>query len=113
MRAYKPRRASKRWLDGDCPSGVLAIFDTGPADLDRYTVFYVKPVATDERGVVWLGYRGASENPSSAYGFGLYGEMEAHKVADFRYRCNHRSARWTDLPTKVQDLIRHDLEEES
>lgn len=108
MRPYSPRRASKRWLNGDCPRGVLAIFDH-PDSFDRYTVFYVE-VIRDERDV-WLGYRAMSEQPCAPFGFGIYNEMKAHEVANFRYRQHHHSAKWSDLPDAVKDLVRRDLAE--
>jgi hypothetical protein len=101
---YRPRRASSRWLDGDCPDGVLAIFDDGPRTLDRYTIFY-REVIDGDRGP-WLGYLGTSDNPQ---GFGGHGEMEAHQVRAYRYRNGHRACRWTDLPQAVRDTVRADL----
>lgn len=51
---YTPRRQSSRWLDGDCPPHVLAIYDH-PAFADRFTVFYrdapgVRHYERDPRG---------------------------------------------------------------
>lgn len=109
---YRPRRASSRWLDGDCPKGVLAIFDNGGMDkrngsADRYTVFYAAPIPGPDGW--WIGYRGMSEHPTRPYGFGCYGEMRAHEVAAYRYRANRESCRWSDLPAEVQDVVRRDL----
>lgn len=39
MKAYKPKCTNKRWLDEDCPKGVLDIFGH-PKFYDRYTVLY-------------------------------------------------------------------------
>ena len=47
---YRPRRASKRWLDADCPDGVLAIFDI-PNICDQYTVFYTAGVVIPGQGL--------------------------------------------------------------
>lgn len=110
MRGYKPRRASRRWLDGDCPPGVLAIFDH-PDCFDRYTVFYVEPVTGTTRADMWLGYRGMSAQPASPTGFGIFGEMEAYQVAAFRYRSSHRAATWSSLPEEVKAVVRRDLDE--
>jgi hypothetical protein len=52
MREYTPRRASRRWLDADCPPGVLAIFDH-PNEFERYTVFVRRRVRRER------GHRGA------------------------------------------------------
>jgi hypothetical protein len=106
-REYAPRRCSKRWLDGDCPKGVLAILDH-PDSFDRYTVIYSE-VFNDGR-TPWLGYRGMSAHPTSPVGFGIYGEMPAHQVAEYRYRNKHRYARWSDLPEEVKAVVRRDCE---
>lgn len=107
-RKYKPRRASTRWLDQDCPRGVLAIFDN-PKTFDRYTVFYCAPVYGTRYADMWLGYRGMSENPFHPQGFGIYGEMQAHDVALYRYRNSHRACKWSDLPERVKQCVRQDL----
>lgn len=74
---YRPRRQSSRWLDGDCPAGVLAIYDD-PRYFDRFTVFYTD-VIPGPHGEPWIGYRGMSEHPTMPTGFGCGGEMEAYK----------------------------------
>lgn len=106
MRGYKPRRCSKRWLDGDCPDGVLAIIDSGPEDLDRYTIFYAEAYGHDDHRGPYLTYLGTSAD----LGFSGHGEMTAHQVASFRYRMKHRYARWSDLPEVVKAVVRRDLE---
>jgi hypothetical protein len=111
---YRPRRQSSRWLDGDCPRGVLAIYDNGGVSkrngsVDRYTVFYAE-TARDHRGDVHVSYRAMDESPSSPQGFGIGGDMPAHEVAAYRYRVRHQAARWTDLPEAVRAVVRRDLE---
>lgn len=101
----KMRRATKRWLDGDCPSGVLAIFDD-PRTVDRYTVFYVEPVTTDGR---YFAYAAMNAAPFHPQGFGQHGELEAHQVRRYRYENNKRACRWSDLPADCQRLVRRDL----
>lgn len=103
-RAYRPRRCSRRWLDGDCPAGVLAILDH-PAYADRYTVIYAEPF-TDHNGDVWLSYIGTS---ASTRGISYHDSMRAHDVAAYRYRNKHRYARWSDLPERVRAMVRADL----
>lgn len=109
--SYTPRRQTKRWLDGDCPSRVLAIYDNKGQSFDRYTVFYVPSKEEREenpnRGM-WIGYRAMSENPFSPSGFGIYDQMEAYKVADYRYRVKHQACKWSDLPKDVQKAVRQD-----
>ena len=110
MNAYTPRRQSKRWLDGDCPSGVLAIYDDGPRSFDRYTVFYRDDVTTDHNGTVWIGYRGMSEHPAAPQGFGIYGSMTRWDAQQFRYVNSHRAATWSSLPDDVKATVRRDCE---
>lgn len=112
MRKYTPRRASKRWLDSDCPAGVLDIFDSkGPGE--RYTVFYAAPVTGTTFAGMWLGYRGMDTNPFHPQGIGIYGEMKAHEAASYRYRQKHRRATWSSLPDAVKRCVIQDLSEES
>ena len=105
---YKPRRQSKRWLDGDCPDGVLAIYDN-PKFADRYTVFYADPVTGTEYRDMVIGYRGMSEAPTHPQGVGMYGELAATQVAVYRYRNRNRAAKWTSLPDAAKRVVRDDL----
>lgn len=104
---YIPRTQSAKFRDSDCPADVLAIYDNGGKSFDRFTVFY-KPVEPlkDLRG--WIGYRGMSERPSSPQGFGIYDEMEAYKVAQYRMRVYRESFRWSELPEEVKRVVRDD-----
>lgn len=112
--SYSPRRQSKRWLDGNCPAEVLCIMDNKGKTFDRYTVFYVPSKAEREerphRGM-FIGYRAMSENPSSPNGFGIYEEMEAYKVAEYRYRAKHEYATWSSLPKAVKETVLRDCKE--
>ena len=107
MTKYTPRTQSKKFLDGDCPAGVLAIYDSGTKDFDRYTVFY-KPSEPVDYAYGWIGYRGMSESPASAQGFGIYAEMKAYEVARYRASVYRHSCKWSDLPAAVQDCVRRD-----
>lgn len=111
--AYKPRRQSRRWLDGDCPQGVLAIYDNKGQSADRYTVFFADPISGETFADMWIGYRAMSENPFSAQGVGLWCEMRAFEVAAYRYRVKHQAAKWSDLPEKVKQCVLQDLAEMS
>jgi len=104
---YIPRTQSKKFLNGDCPKGVLAIYDNGGDTFDRYTVFY-KPTEPleDIRGEI--GYRGMSEHPFSAQGFGIYDSMPAHQARAYRSSVYRHSCKWTDLPEDVQKAVRND-----
>ena len=109
MNTYAPRRQSAKFLDGDCPSEVLAIFDNGGKSFDRYTVFY-KTVTRDGRDN-WMGYRAMSEHPFSPNGFGVYSEMLAHEVRAYRARVYRESCKWSELPEDVQKAVREDCAE--
>lgn len=110
-RHYKPRRQSKRWLDGDCPKGVLAILDNKGESADRYTVYYAEPICGTTYGDMILGYRAMSSCPFHPQGVGLYGEAKAYEVAEYRYRKKHQYAKWSSLPDDCKKLVRRDLEE--
>ena len=110
MANYKPRRQSKRWLDGDCPKGVLAILDNKGQSADRYTVIYAEPIVGDTYSSMVLGYRSMSENPFHAQGVGMYGEFSAHDCAMYRYRFKHHYAKWSSLPDAVKRCVRQDLD---
>lgn len=106
---YTPRRCSKRWLDGDCPDGVLAIIDNRGKTSDRYTVIY-REVITDHRGQPHLGLRDMNSDPfHPAFGYGSYTDYPAHVIAQWRYKNKHHYCRWTDLPEPVQRCVRQDL----
>lgn len=107
---YRPRRASKKWLDGDCPDGVLAIFDD-PRTPDRYTIFY-RDVIEYPGHVPVINYRGCSADPFAPHGIAVYDGLYAHAVAEYRHENYPYSCKWTDLPHDVQVLVRSDLAEE-
>lgn len=107
MRDYQPRRLSKRWLDGDCPEGVLAIYDD-PRTSDRYTIFY-RETSKDHAGEVWVDYRAASVDPFNPCGIGLYCQMKDYQVRHYRAHNGHRKATWSSLPEDVKRLVRQDL----
>lgn len=105
---YRPRRAAKQWLDGDCPKGVLAIFDQ-ETFFDRYTIIYREPVCGSTFGDVVLSYVAASKDPFHPQGFGQHGELTAADVVSFRARYRRSQTRWSALPDGVKTLVRSDL----
>lgn len=109
MRHYTPRRASKRWLDGDCPAGVLAILDNRGKTIDRYTVIYSEPI-TYPNGDTYIGLRDMSADPFHPQGVGMWGEYPEYVIREYRYRNKHHYARWSDLPAAVQRAVKQDLE---
>lgn len=109
-REYKPRRCSKRWLDGDCPPEVLAIIEHPKEPHERYDVFYTE--TTQDGYEVWVSFFCLSEIGSGYHerGSGYHGELKAHELAAYRYRNKHRYAKWSDLPESVKRAVRKDLE---
>jgi|694.fasta_scaffold49906_12 hypothetical protein len=92
------RRCSKRWLDEDCPEGVVAIIDN-PAFTDRYTIIYNY---VNDGHVTYLG-------TNSSGSFSGHGFMQTHEVSAYRYREKNRYIRWSDLPDTVKAMVRSDL----
>jgi hypothetical protein len=104
MRPYTPRRQSKRWLDGDCPDGVLAIYYDKREWLDPYTIFYTEVLCpgTNRPSLVYVG--------SSAGGSYFHGELLTYQVAEYRALNSRRACKWTDLPEPVRRVVLKDLE---
>lgn len=107
MNAYAPRRQSKRWLDGDCPRAILALYYDKREPSDQYTVFYAEPLCGTSPADMSLQYVGLS-----AAGMGYHGELKAYQTAEFRFRNAHRACKWTSLPKPVRDWILADIKKE-
>lgn len=103
--SYVPRRMPKRFLDG-APAGILDIFDAGEGQWDRFTVVYNYP--EEDRGTVYLPYRGMSEHPSSPQGFGILDTFQSHELAAYRNAYRRTRIRWDELPPDVQKVARRD-----
>lgn len=103
--AGRPRRCSKRWLDGDCPAGVLAIIDykdsTNPGE--RFDVIYSEVFGSGHRDE-WVAFLSCGVS-----GSGYHGELRTHEAAAYRYRVKHRYATWSSLPDAVKAAVRNDL----
>jgi hypothetical protein len=106
-RDYAPRRCSARWLDGDCPREVLAIIDN-PRTVDRFTIIYANmetiKYPDSSRAEKWLNYLASTEAGAT-----YHGELQAHEVAQYRYRNKHRYAKWSSLPEAVKNAVRRDI----
>lgn len=93
---YRPRRATKRWLEG-APEYILDVFDNKGKTADRYTVLFggsmLEPKLLEDRKVYFLGLSGA---PSHPQGFSQWGEISAS------YRPARDRIRWLDLPEHIQ-----------
>lgn len=97
-RPYRPKRSSKRWMEG-APEYVLAVYDFGPKTFDRWTVIF--------GGSLWDQGMGRSvqnlamsDAPSHPQGFSLWGEMRS---AD-RANCG-KHIRWLDLPEHIRNHV--------
>jgi hypothetical protein len=101
------RVCNKKYLDGDCPDGILCIMDH-PKFGDRYTVIY-KEVIDYGNGLFYLQGRGMSANPTHPQGIGLLFELNVHEVSSYRYANKRRYIKWTSLPDKVKACVRRDL----
>lgn len=99
-----PRRCGKRWLDGDCPDGVLAIIDSGTrvSPWERFDVIYSEVHAGPREK--WMAFLCCGVT-----GYGYHGEMKVDQVAAYRYRVKHRYAKWSTLPDAVKAAVRNDL----
>ena len=97
-RPYKPRRASKRWLEG-APEYVLDCFDTGWCD--RYAILFGGRLFDDnllkDRKILFLGLSDNPEHP--AFGYSMWGECDA------AWRPSKWRVRWLDLPENVRNHI--------
>lgn len=106
MTEWRPRRQNARWLDGDCPAEVLAIYDNGGKTFDRYTILYVPTL--EQRKREYLDYLGSSVHPFDPQGFGQHGELTRWDAQAFRYR--EAPTKWTALPADVQKAVRQDCD---
>jgi hypothetical protein len=100
------RVCNKKYLDGDCPNGILCIFDH-PKEGDRYTVIYKE--VHEHNGNFYMMGRGMSENPTHPQGIGQSFEMDVHQVRSYRDRNKRYYAKWTSLPDKVKACVMRDL----
>ena len=90
-------------------------YDAGDQEFDRYTIVYLAPDCTDERGVKWFSYRSASEYPFSPCGLGIISQHEGTTLDWPRIarlgRRNHLGQRvcFDQLPVDVRTLVVQDL----
>lgn len=102
MRKYTARRAGKRWREG-APDYVLDCFDSkGPGE--RYTVMF-KGEGGPEFKDTWIPFLGMSGAPTHPQGVSMWGELEAYKAAQYRYRVKHQRVRWLDLPEHIRSHV--------
>lgn len=116
MKRYSPRRASYKWTH-DAPPYILDCFDSKTLG-ERYTIIlagrencYHKTRAGTASGCdqfhnSYLQYFGACSTPTHPQGIGMWGEMSAYDVANYRYSNSHRRIAWRDLPEAVKACVR-------
>lgn len=105
-RSYRPRRSSKRWLEG-APKALLAVYDSGEKDSDRYTALYGEPLWNAKDFGNTVPARFMSSNPSHPQGIGIFGE---HPSWD--RKSLGKKVRFKDLPEPVKRCIVNDCTEE-
>lgn len=92
---YRPRRASKRWLEG-APEYILDCFKDG----DYWVLFggsLFDPHLLKDRKVHMLELNSMPTHP--LFGVSMWGVVEAS------YRPSHQRIRWLDLPQNVREHI--------
>lgn len=97
--SYRPRRASKKWLE-DAPDYVLACYDFGKdKGVDRYTVLF--------GGDLWEPSMGStvqalclSENPCTRFGVRIWNEYNARQRSNFG-----KPVKWLALPECVRECV--------
>lgn len=104
----KRKQFKEKYFDGDCPDGILFIMDNKGKTFDRYTVLY-EQVHGDPPREYLIG-RGMSSDPFHPQGFGQMFEMPEYNVASYRMLHKSEYIKWSELPEKVKQCIRQDLE---
>lgn len=96
---YRPRRATKRWLEG-APEYILDCFDNKGKTSDRYTILFggalLEESLVKERKVFYLGM---STEPTSPQGISMWGDCSA------AWRPSHHRVRWLDLPEHIRKHV--------
>ena len=106
MRKYTPRRAGKRWLEG-APEYVLDVLDDKDAG-ERYTVMFCgsELISDGTRTGTYISFLGMSGAPTHPCGVSMFGELQPHEAAAYRYRCKHHRIRWLDLPENIREHVK-------
>ena len=93
---YRPRRATKRWLEG-APEYILDCFDNKGRTVDRFSILFggtlLEPLLLEKRRVFVLGI---SSNPTHPQGVSMWDECDA------AWRPSHQRVRWLDLPENIR-----------
>lgn len=103
---YTPRRANlTRWLQG-APDYILDVLDSKDNG-ERYTVIFTKAMSsvTGTYAETWISFLGMSGAPTHPQGVSMWGEMEAYKMAQYRYRAGKDRTRWLDLPENIREHV--------
>jgi hypothetical protein len=97
MRAYKPKRANKRWQEG-APEYVLDCFDNKGQTADRYTVL-LGGSQWDPKMGRYVECLNMSDAPTHPQGVSMCGTFDA------AVRPSHRRVRWLDLPEHIRQHV--------
>lgn len=106
---YKPKRSSKRWLEG-APDSVVAVYDDRKSR-DRFTVIFGGEHVIYRQGEArtyanaHVPYLALGETPSHPQGHSMWGEFSAYACVMFRSRSSHDKIRWLDLPENVRKHV--------
>jgi hypothetical protein len=82
------------------PKPNIAVYDSGPHDFDRYTVYYLDEVNPRTGGTALIGM---SEHPFHPQGFGQHGEGKPGPHNGSRIELK-------DLPIDCQKLVEQELQ---
>lgn len=94
---YRPKRASKRWLE-NAPDYILSVHDN-PKYADRYTVFFCGHLWGESMGRT-VQYLAMSSNPTHPQGISMWGEtLSCNREA------SGRKIRWMDLPENIRKHV--------
>lgn len=94
---YRPRRASKRWME-NAPDFILSCHDNKGKTCDRYTVFFTGklwPISDGTNNVMGLNI---SSNPTHPQGVCM-----SFDCPSIRRELSGKKIKWMDLPKEVRD----------
>ena len=104
MRAYTPRRASKRWLE-TAPEYVLDCFrQRGAEGYDvLFTGSLLGTIDGEPRDFAHVYVMGLDVSPAGAW---CSFELNAYDAMQYRYRNSHQRIAWRDLPRAVRHSVK-------
>lgn len=94
------KRMPKRFLE-DAPNEVYDIFDNGGETHDRYDVF----LTPFDDCIPFMAF--------SESGWFYHGDIEVWQFRGYRDRVRRTRLAWNDLPEKIRNAVRFDIEQEA